>query len=75
MNKILKLIATLFFTFAIVALMLPGPASAAAPPASVYPNSIAGLPVILVETSANNISLQEGHVTLVLLDTVSLMNI
>jgi hypothetical protein len=71
MNKALKLIATLFFTFAIVVLMLPGTLSAANTPSSIYPTSIAGLPVILVETSANNVSLQEGHVTLVLLDTAS----
>jgi hypothetical protein len=71
MKKVFKIIATLFFVFAIVVLMLPGIVSAADSASSVYPTSINGLPVILVETPANDINIPSGHATLVLLDTTS----
>ena len=45
--------------------------SAADSSSSVYPTSIAGLPVILVETNANDIAIPSGDVTLVLLDNTS----
>jgi hypothetical protein len=67
----LKVIIVTLFAFVLVTLMLPGTISAAASPSSIYPASIDGLPVILVETSANNVSLQNGKVILVLLDTAS----
>ena len=53
MKKVFKVITTLFFTFAIVALMLPGTVSAASSPASIIPTSINGLPVIFVQTPEN----------------------
>jgi hypothetical protein len=63
MKKFFKIIATLFFTFAIIALMLPGTVSAAASAPSVYPTSINGLPVIFVQTAANTSSLNAGEKT------------
>jgi hypothetical protein len=55
--------------FTIMAMAFPVAVSAAATPA--YPTAINGFPVILVETSTNDITLPAGYVTLVLLDTVS----
>jgi hypothetical protein len=67
-----KLSAVLLSILAIVIMMFPGAATAAAPPT--YPTSINGMPVILVETSANNIAMQDGKVTLVLLDNTSTLD-
>lgn len=69
MKNAFKAIVGSFLVFTIMAFILPSTVSAAASP--IYPTTINGLPVILVETSANNVSLKEGHVTLVLLDTSS----
>ena len=69
MKNAFKVIIALFFTFAIAALMVPYTVNAATSPS--YPTSIDGLPVILIETPANDISMPSGDVTLVLLDIVS----
>jgi hypothetical protein len=66
-----KVIATLLFTSAIVVLMLPGVVSAATSPSSTYPASINGLPVVLVEDSANTPSVPAGHVILCVYDNSS----
>ena len=59
MKNAFKVIATLLFTSAIVVLMLPGVVSAATSPSSTYPASINGLPVVLVEDSANTPSVPQ----------------
>ncbi len=69
MKNTFKLSAVLLSMLAIMIMMLPGTATAAAPPT--YPTSINGMPVILVETSANDVSLSAGQVILVLLDDTS----
>jgi hypothetical protein len=68
-KKTFKLSAVLLSILAIVIMMFPCAATAAAPPT--YPTSIDGMPVILVETSANDVSLSAGQVILVLLDKTS----
>jgi hypothetical protein len=64
-----KLSAVLLSILAILIMMFPGTATAAALPT--YPTSINGMPVVLVETSANNVSLAPGQIILVLLDNTS----
>lgn len=71
MKNAFKVIVTMLITFAVVALMLPGVVSAAASSTPVYPTSIAGFPVVLVKTSANDIDLPNGQTILVLLNNSS----
>jgi hypothetical protein len=54
---------------AIVIMMFPSAATAAAPPT--YPTSINGMPVVLVEDSSNTVSVPKGNVILCLYDNTS----
>jgi hypothetical protein len=72
LKNVFKVIATLLFTSAIVALMLPGAVSAAAGQSSPnYPTSIAGYPVIYVNTADNNPNITPGSVVLTVLDNTT----
>ena len=61
--------STLLFVFATVSLIFPGTVSAANTP--IYPTSIDGLPVVLVEDSTNTVSMPAGDVILCLYDKTS----
>jgi len=69
MKNFWKVIATLLFVFTTISLIFPGTVSAANAP--VYPTSIDGLPVVLVEDSTNTVSMPAGDVILCLYDKTS----
>ncbi|MGD0905558.1 MAG: hypothetical protein ABR924_21905 [Terracidiphilus sp.] len=71
LKNVFKVVATVLFTCAIVALLLPGAVSAVASPTPAYPTSVDGMPVVLVKDAANTVGMPQGDVVLCVYDSTS----